>query len=306
MFAPSRITVPAQITTTQFTVTFTGSSVPAACQQTFSISSVTSNNYFLTNPTVYYSALLSIDKTWVESPMVLQLTTTPQTSTDVGHTILSTTSASAVKYIPTVYNLTQGTIGANAANFIATTSYQGIVYFAVVPAGAPNDLITAEAIYNNTVKGAVSFGKGDAYLETTGVNTVAKLAAKTLDADLYYKIAVYLNSTIGNSPLIFLSFRTAKISNPAAIKIAMSALVNASTYITSLSKVLRINPNRIFILTNDQVLSTQALSYQVAVMNSRYYVYDTIITPDPTDDSTRPVDMLTTYLTDTNAQAMLK
>jgi len=117
---------------------------------------------------------------------------------------------------------------------------------------------------------------------------------------------VFLNSTIGNSALFFLSFKTAKISNPAAIKIAMSSLVDSTAYITALSKVLRINPNRIYIKTKDQVLANQQQSYQVSVMNQRYYVYDTIITPDATDDSIRPVDMLNNYLTDSNAQAMLK
>jgi hypothetical protein len=143
VFAPSRITIPAQSTTAHFTVTYNGKTIPDACQQTFSISSVTSNNYYLPVSTVYYSALLSIDKTWVESPMVLQLTNTPEVSTDVGHAIISATSTHTSKYTPTVYNLTQGTIGANIAKFIATTSYQGTVYFAVMPAGTPSNLVSA-------------------------------------------------------------------------------------------------------------------------------------------------------------------
>lgn len=238
--------------------------------------------------------------------MLLQLTTTARSSTEVGHTIISTTSTNTAKYTPTVYNLAQGQIGANSASFIATTSYQGVVYFAVLAAGTPETLITAEGIYNNTAKGGVSFGSGEALLESTGVNTVANIKAVGLEAFVSYKIAVYLNSTIGNSPIKFLSFKTAKISNPAAIKIAMSALIDSAAYITALSKVLRINPNRIFILTKDQTLTTQQTTFKVSVMNDRFYVYDTVITPDPTDDTTKPVDLLNTYLTDANAQAMLR
>ena len=74
----SRITVPAQSRNVSFTVAYSGDKVPAACSQTFTISSLTTNNYYLKNPTVYYSAALSIDKTWVESPMLLTLSTTPK------------------------------------------------------------------------------------------------------------------------------------------------------------------------------------------------------------------------------------
>jgi hypothetical protein len=86
----------------------------------------------------------------------------------------------------------------------------------------------------------------------------------------------------------------------------MNALVDTTAFITALSKVLRIQSSRIFILTQDQVLNSQQQTYQVSVMNNRFYVYDTIITPDPTDDTIRPIDMLNNYLSDTNAQAMLK
>jgi len=92
--------------------------------------------------------------------MVLQLTTTPQESANVGHAIISTTSQQTTKYTPTVYNLTKSTIGANAAHFIATTSYQGTVYFAVMPEGTPNTLVTVDAIYNGSLKGGVSYGNG--------------------------------------------------------------------------------------------------------------------------------------------------
>jgi len=74
VFEPAqRIVIPADTTLVNYTVTYTGTTIPGACSQTFSIASLTSNNYELTNPTVYYSSKISIDKTAVQHPMLLRL-----------------------------------------------------------------------------------------------------------------------------------------------------------------------------------------------------------------------------------------
>ena len=41
-------------------------------------------------------------------------------------------------------------------------------------------------------------------------------------------------------------------------------------------------------------------------MNSRMYIYDTMIAPNPDDDSTRPFSLLRTFRKDSNAKNMLK
>lgn len=222
----SRINVPAQATKVSFTVTFTGASIPSACYQTFKISSLTTNNYYIETQTVYYSASLSIDKTWVESPMVLELSTTPKESADVGHTIISSTSVNTEKYAPTVYKISTSTIGSNVANFIATTSYSGAVYYAVVMAGTPKQKVNIEAIKSNTLESGIAYGSSSASLQNSGVNIESNLAVSGLKAQTSYIIAAYLQSTTGDSPIYFLNFKTAKISNAAAIKIAMSTTIN--------------------------------------------------------------------------------
>jgi hypothetical protein len=169
----TRITIPADTTKVNFTVTYKGSAVPKECTQTFSISSQTTVNYYLENPTVYYSSSLSIDKTWVESPMVLELTTTPKSSADIGHSIITYSSTQTGQYQPTVYKLSSNQIGSNTANFSATTSYDGTVFYAVVPAGTPSTLISAADIYGLSLKSGVSYGNSSAVLAATGVNTLA-------------------------------------------------------------------------------------------------------------------------------------
>ena len=40
-------------------------------------------------------------------------------------------------------------------------------------------------------------------------------------------------------------------------------------------------------------------------MNSRYYIYETVIAPNPDDDSTSPLQLLGSFNSDTNAKKLL-
>lgn len=224
IFSPAqRIDIPADTTLVIFTVTYNGTTIPAACTQNFSIASLTSNNYEIKNPTVYYSSKISIDKTSVQRPMLLRLTSTSRTSIDVGASIISSTSSLTADYKPTVYKLLQISLGSNTVNYTATTSYIGAIYYAIVKGGTPNSQISHSNIYNNSVSSGLLYGEASAETSTQGVNTLANFLISGLKAQTSYKIAIYLNSTVGNSPIFFKAFRTKKASNAAAIKLAMSA-----------------------------------------------------------------------------------
>lgn len=71
----------------------------------------------------------------------------------------------------------------------------------------------------------VSYGSAKATNNVQGVNIDSTFQVTGLEAQKNYKIAVYLDSTVGTSPVIFLNFQTNKASNPAAIKLAMSAVL---------------------------------------------------------------------------------
>lgn len=40
-------------------------------------------------------------------------------------------------------------------------------------------------------------------------------------------------------------------------------------------------------------------------MNNRRYIYDTVIAPNPDDDSTSPLSLLSAFVQDSNAKAQL-
>jgi hypothetical protein len=307
-FNPSnRISVPAKASSVTFSVTYSGTTIPTECTQSFTISSLTANNYIIATPNVYYSASVSIDKSSTLSPMLLQLTTTPVKSTSVGYSIVSSSSsqASITKYTPKIYTLVSNTLASNIASFNLTTSYGGTIYFAVVPAGTPAAKITSAAIYSNSLTSGITYGSGLAALDIVGVNIRCTLNVTQLSAQTNYTIVALLNSTIGISEIFYFNFTTAKLSNGAAITIAMNASINQTAYINALSTVLRIDSSRIYILTNQSTLSTSASTFNNQVMNNRYYIYDTLIAPNPSDDSISPYSLLSSFVQDTNAKAQL-
>jgi hypothetical protein len=303
--SPSVILIPAQVTSVNYTVTYSGSTVPAACSQTFTISSISTNYYYLQNQVVYYSASLSIDKTAVQSSMILQLSTAYVVSSNVGATIITSSSNIAV-LAPSVYTLVASSIGSNYANFTVTTSYNGVLYYAVLAAGTPPSQVSQSAIYSQSLNSGVAYGSSIAARALSGgVNIVTQFSVISLQSQTNYTVAVYLNSTMGNSKIFFSNFSTAKVSNGAAINIAMSAMINVSAYVSALSQVLRISSGRIYVMTGSQLLASQQSSWQASVMNNRYYIYETVIAPNPSDDSQSPLSLLTAFANNANAQATL-
>jgi len=119
-------------------------------------------------------------------------------------------------------------------------------------------------------------------------------------------MAAYLNSTVGISSIIFKNFSTGKSSNGAAIKLAMSSMVNNTAFLVAFSNVLRIQSSRISVLTVTSTLANLQTTYQSSVMNNRSYIYDVVIAPDRNDDSVRPIDLLNNFIASTSAKAMLK
>jgi hypothetical protein len=312
-FSPSsRISIPAQSSSVNFYVQYNGKTVPSACQLNFSISALTSNNFVLANPIVYLSGKTSIDKSSNTPPLILELTTTPQNSTNVGAIVVSnltTGSSSSSKYYsanaPTLYTLNVSGTGANHADLMATTSTNGTIYYAILSSGTPTGNITQSAIYSKNLSNAIAFGNSNATLNTSGVNTISSFTVKALIAQTNYIIAAYLNSTVGISTTVYQNFSTSNASNGASITLAMSTPVNVTTLLSALSNVWRIQLSRIGLLTSNQTLNTLQSSFSSSVMNNRSYVYEVVVAPDTTDDSITPLDLLNSFIASRSEISML-
>lgn len=101
---------------------------------------------------------MSIDKTSVERPMLLKLTTKSLTSVDVGTSIIAQTSTLTTNYKPVVYKLNKISSGSNNINYTATTSYLGTLHYAIVKGGTPSNQISHSDIYNQSVSSGLLYG----------------------------------------------------------------------------------------------------------------------------------------------------
>lgn len=309
----SRIAVPPKATSASFSVRYKGTVIPPACQLNFTISSLTTTNFILATPTVYLSSSVSIDKSSTTPPMLLELTTSPKNSSNVGYTIVSTSSdnskAYSKAYTPSIYVLNSTALASNRATFLATTSDPGTIYFVVVASGTPERYITQALIFGRNVSSSVTYGNATAALNQlvgSGVNTLSNFSIPGLAAQTAYMIAAYLNSTVGVSSIVFKNFTTGKASNGAAIKLAMSNVLNEANFLQAFSNVLRIESSRIFILTVTSTLSMLQSQHQSTVMNTRNYIYDVVVAPDRNDDTIRPIDLLNGFIASSSSKAMLK
>jgi hypothetical protein len=256
----SRISIPAQTTSASLSVAYKGQTVPAACYLNFSISSVSVNNFVLATPVVYLSGKPSIDKSSNTPPLILELTTSPQNSTNVGSIVVSNSSAtsSSLKYqtanAPTIYALNVSLAGANSGTFVATTSTSGTIYYAILASGTPTANITQVQIYNLNLTNAVAYGSANSSLNSSGVNTVSNFTVKALSTQTSYIIAAYLNSTVGASAIVFQNFSTTQASNGASVKIALKNPANITQLLYVLSNVWRIQLERIGVLTVQETM----------------------------------------------------
>ena len=143
---------------------------------------------------------------------------------------------------------------------------------------------------------AILYGNSKAALNTSGVNIISDFTILSLVAQTKYIVAAYVNTTIGNSPIIFKDISTNKASNGAAIKLGMSNKVVVDTLLQALSNVWRIKINRLAVITSQDTQDELQSSYTAQVMNSRTYVYEVVVAPDTEDDSKKPIDLLNDFV----------
>jgi hypothetical protein len=205
-----RINIPAQAKKVSLYITYTGSIVPAACRLNFTISALTNNNFELATPVVYLSARPSFDRSSNRPPLILELTTNFQNSTQVGTLVFSRSNNSSSTSSsrnqqgnrPTLYEINATSVGANSATFSGATSIVGTLFYVVLPTGTPTSSITQSQIYSNNLTNAIQYGNSTAALNSSGVN-IFNFVARPLSSQTNFIIGAYLNSTLGASPILF-------------------------------------------------------------------------------------------------------
>lgn len=147
---------------------------------------------------------------------------------------------------------------------------------------------------------AILYGNSKAALNTSGVNIISQFTILSLVAQTKYIVAAYVNTTIGNSPIIFKNISTSKASNGAAIKLGMNNKIVINTLLQALSNVWRIKIDRLAVITSQDTQDELQSTFTSQVMNSRTYVYEVVIAPDTEDDSKKPIELLSDFIASTN------
>ena len=142
----------------------------------------------------------------------------------------------------------------------------------------------------------VSYGN----MKTATVNPISTIQtqfiARGLESQTTYLLGAYVNSSVGNSETSYLVFKTSKSSNGAVISMAFSAVEDHEALILALSKVFRVSIDKLSVLTVREVLISSSNEYVGEIMNTRQYVYDIVLGPNPEDDSIVPLETVNEFL----------
>ena len=90
------------------------------------------------------------------------------------------------------------------------------------------------------------------------------------------------------------------------IKICFNSIENNDTVLATVSKVLRLKPDRLSVFTFKQILLDSSSSYSNAVMNSRRYVYELVLAPNRLDDSISPMQSFNEVIGSKDLQNKIK
>lgn len=161
--------------------------------------------------------------------------------------------------------------------------------------GTNRNKVLQASIFAADVDTGISYGSAKTSVASTIATIQANLTATGLSAQTTYLIGAYVNSSVGISDIKFEVFHTKKSSNGAAMTIGFTSIETNANVIDALSKSLRISTSRINIVTVRQLLTTQQSVFDSTVMNTRQFIFDIVVGPNPLDDSVNAIDLLNEF-----------
>ena len=198
-------------------------------------------------------------------------------------------SASSVK--PDIIKMAATNIKSTAATIVINTRTSGEIYFLCIEAGYPR-ITEADDILSLANTDGIT-GKTESVSEnvydspTAQINHVIDVPVEKLTSSTKYNFYAVLKSELGDSRIKRISFRTTELSKGVLMKLTFNDIVSNLLIVKSLERILRISPFRIKVLTSTydlQIIKNNVNQYK----NDPSYVYDIVIAPDATNDTTTP------------------
>ena len=102
-----------------------------------------------------------------------------------------------------------------------------------------------------------------------------------------------------------ITFTTVELSKGVLIKLTFNDIVSNLDIVKSLERIIRISPLRIKVLTSTFDLEKIRNSAN-RFKNAPEYVYEVVIAPDPTNDTTSPSSIVTSFLSNNTRKNLFK
>ena len=124
-----------------------------------------------------------------------------------------------------------------------------------------------------------------------------------LTSETKYNFYAVLESELGDSSISRISFETIDLSRGILMKLTFGDIVENLDIVKSLERIMRISPLRIKVLTSKSDL--QAIKNNVnQYKNQPKYIYEVVIAPDPTNDTTTPKNIVEDFISNTNSKTL--
>ena len=224
---------------------------------------------------------------------------------DVGKTITNIfisdkakdSSATSVK--PDIIQMKATNTKSTATTIVINTRTSGEIYFLCIEAGYPR-IKDADDILSlaNTdgIAGKTESASENVYDSPTAqINHVIDVPVEKLTSSTKYNFYAVLKSELGNSEIKRITFRTIELSRGVLMKLTFNDIVDNLLVVKSLERILRISPLRIKVLTSTydlQIIKDNVNEFK----NDPSYVYEIVIAPDATNDTTTPADIVVGFI----------
>ena len=185
----------------------------------------------------------------------------------------------------------------------------GTVYYLCIEVGFPLISSAAQIIAMNNTNGKVGSVNSTALnvynSQTAQVNYEGVVNLENLFSSTKYNFYAVLDSELGTSDIKRIQFETTSISKGVLMKLTLNSIENNLDIVKALERIIRISPLRIKVLTSNYEL-LQIQNSMNDYKNEPKYIYEIVIAPDPTNDTTTPMDIVQNFLESETSRGLFK
>ena len=210
---------------------------------------------------------------------------------------------------PEIVRIVSSDIMSTTATMTVNTRTTGTVYYICIDSGYPIRTNASELIAMSNQNGMVGSVPSQAQNVYSGsiaqINYQGVVQLQKLSSSTKYNFYSIIDSQLGTSDIKMISFSTTTLSKGVLMKLSFDDIVQNLDIVKSLERIIRISPFRIKVLTSNYEL-LQIQNSMNSYKNHPKYVYEVVISPDPTNDTTTPMDIVRQFLASNTSRGLFQ